>query len=243
MKQQYAHLGALLCLALLAIARTSTAQVVVDNGAPSTVQAYDMTFFSAADDFITTSPITFNTIHFWALDDALGINASIFNFSGTLSWYLYNDSGSYYPGSALTSGSVSSGISIVPTGTAITTSTTTFPIFELTFSIPSTTLPTPGKYWLRLKDGADGTAPAGSDPSVYWLESVNSPLVGVGSASSDSPINPSGAYDPGTNPLGWGFNARDSAFQLVNAPEPGTLALFFCAASATALRSRRACKR
>jgi hypothetical protein len=235
MRQKYALSGALTSILLLITSTSTKAQVVVNNSPFATTGGYDISEFANADDFNVAAPITFNYIRFWAVDTSIaGANLNILdNFSGTLSWVIYTDIGAGFPtNTVVATGAVSSGIT-----TTLTSSLAlgTYPIFDITVPIGITTISTPGNYWLRLQEGNLSDAFDGSE--IYWTESVTN--LGSGSPGSINGRNPIGAYDAGTNPGGWGFNANDSAFQLVNAPEPGTLGLLFSATTLILYKRRR----
>jgi hypothetical protein len=221
-------LGAALSALFLFSAMNAQAQTItVDNGTYATTGAYNISNFAEADDFVTTTAISFNSIRFWAIDNSIaGANLNTLdNFSGTLSWFVHADSGLGVPGASIvTSGTVSSGISITNTGALALGQ---YPIFEVNVPISSTTLVTPNRYWLRLKEGSPLTPFDGS--SIFWARSLNSPLMGFGTAAAADPVNPTG----------WGDNDRDSAFQLLSAPEPSTLCFFFSALGAVLAYKRR----
>jgi hypothetical protein len=236
MKLKYALMGALLSTAFILNTSVKAQTIVVDNGTFNNTRGYDISDFANADDFTIASPVTFNTIRFWAADTSLvGANFTTLDaFNGTLSWVVYSDLGQGYPtNTIIAQGAVSSGISIGLTGLLIGAN----PIFELNVPIVPTTIASAGTYWLRLQEGNLGDIYDNS--SIYWMESSHLVNVGAGSPGTINGRTPSGAYVPITNPGGWGFNDRDSGFQLVSAPEPGTLALLFCAAGGLLARKSR----
>lgn len=211
-----------LCAALVGCITTPVAaQVVYDNGSYIGPDAgVNMSFSAVADDFLVASPLTFNAIRFFAVDFTPGLMDS---FSGTLSWFIYADSGVPVPNSrpsatVVASGSTSS-VTITDTG-VLGGGNPSRQIAQLDFSIPVQTL-APARYWLRLKEGTPSSSGDGSD--IYWVV-TNGAVTG----------NPYRADSNVITPTTWsasGLNA-DLSYQLLNVtanavdgPEPATFAL------------------
>ena len=212
-------LTALMLLGLVVLASSSQAQTVVyDNGTFTiAIAASRMSDSAVADDFTVTSPTSFNGIRFWAVDNSF----SLFdNFSGDLTWYIYEGSaGSPSPNAIpsitiLSQGTVSgSDITITDTGSLLL-GNPRFAIAQLDFLIPTQNL-VAGTYWLRLKEGTDSFGYDGSP--ILWIRT--GATIGNGFRLDDDELNPTTWDRVGTS------TTTDFAFQLTSAPEPGTLAL------------------
>lgn len=209
----------------------------ISNGIHNGISARDITEFAQADDFLVSSSLTFNAIRFYAVEFPSGF-VTMTNFSGTLSWAIYQDSGGTVPNSTPSSVLVASG------STSTVAQENTFDgliassIFQLDFTIPTQTLGA-GRYWLRLKEGSPSSASDGS--SINWVM-TNSASTGNGYRADEDEVNPTTWTAEGTD------TTNDFAFQLLNtggaaaaAPEPGTcglLALGIITGGVIALRKR-----
>jgi hypothetical protein len=196
-----------------------------------TVGGVDITGHATANNFAFGSTQTFNTARVWLLDQTVG-HSSIDSFSGTLSWFVYNDSlitlGK--PGTVIASGTVS-GTNLTQTNTGLdyVSGVGASRIFQMDFPISNTTL-TAGTYWFSVKENSINAPSDGS--LVAWLSSGSI----TGTTKFDTnPINPST----------WNITGPyNRAFQLFNstaAPEPSTLALITMGGIGfvSRLRSRR----
>jgi hypothetical protein len=210
--------GLLALTALTLIPQVARAQAVVySNGSFNTASATNisLTTTATADDFLVgAGGITFNTVRFWAVDTVAGV---LPNFSGTMSWFLYNASAGTAPnqtpsGTVLASGTTST-VSVVNTGSIAGAANNE--IAQLTFLIPSQTL-APGRYWLRLKEGTAAGAADGT--SIAWIQTTT--------ATTTSPDNNVRRDASPTAPTTWATaGTGNMAFQLMAAPEPGSLGL------------------
>lgn len=200
----------ILALALVSIG-AAKAQVVYSNGDYSTgFGGATITFASQADDLVVGSSLTFNRIRLWAIDDNLP--GLLNTFSGTLSWFFYEDAGGFPAASIVASGS-SSNVAVIDTGVLILNSPG-YELAQLEFDIPSTTLAT-GTYWLRLKE--NGPAVPDDGTAIYWVFADG--VTGFPSVGSSNEVNPTiwGGHDAD----------YDFTYELLNvqAPEPSPIAL------------------
>ena len=215
---QFSFLSVATCLGiatLAALPKTAQAQTLIyDNGTFATTNAYQITSFATADDFVFGSTQTFDKVRVW-LTDTTAPNNTLNTFSGTLSWLIRSNNGGI-PGAVLggNSGTVS--------GAAITQADTGvdifgFRIFQLDFSLPSTTLGA-GTYWFQIKENGLSDPDDGSE--VLWLNAGTS--TGFNTKLDNNPVNPTTWTAGGV--------AENRAFQFYassggSAPEPGTFAL------------------
>jgi PEP-CTERM motif len=212
-------LTALMPLGLVVLASSAQAQgIVYDNGTfTGAISASSMSISAAADDFTLTSPTSFNGIRFWAMDTNVGL---LENFSGALTWYIYEGSaGSPSPNAIpsttiLSQGTVSgSDITITDTGSLLL-GDPRFVIAQLDFLIPTQNLAA-GTYWLRLKEGTDSSRY--DLTPILWIRT--GATIGNGFRLDRNVVTPTTWDSVGTS------TTTDFAFQLISAPEPGTLAL------------------
>jgi hypothetical protein len=210
-------LGGLVALVALAtLPQGARAQsVVYNNGTFNTSSATNISISTTAtaDDFLVPAGgVTFNTIRFWAVDTVAG---TLPNFSGTISWFLYSASTGTAPnqtpsGAVLASGTTST-VSVINTGS--TAGGANNEIAQLTFLVPSRTL-TAGRYWLRLKEGTAAGAADGT--SIAWIQTTT--------ATTTAPDNNVRRDASPTAPTTWATaGTGNMAFQLMAAPEPGSL--------------------
>ena len=222
-------LATLILLGVAALAPRAQAQgIVYDNGTFGVTGAIQISNLATADDFTLASPTSFDAIRFWAMDNSF----SLFdNFSGNLTWYIYEGSaGSPSPNAIpsitiLSQGTVSgSDITITDTGSLLL-GNPRGQIVQLDFSIPTQNLAA-GTYWLRLKEGTDSS---GFDLTpIFWI-STGAANTGNGFRTDADEVNPT-TWDTGgsttTSSSSGTSTTSDLAFQLIStAPEPGTLTL------------------
>lgn len=148
---------------------------MVWNQEHSTVNAIGISSYVSASDFTLVSEETFSALEIWIWTQ----NDS--DFSGTLSWAIYDDD-SGQPGTTLLGTGVDTATRVVATGEG----GDPYEIRELRASMGrSMTLPA-GTYWLALHEGEWGSANDGSE--AYW--GLASSLVGNGSVSRIDPPSP-----------------------------------------------------
>jgi PEP-CTERM motif len=223
--------AALALLGLMALAPRAQAQgIVYDNGTFGVTGAIRMSDLAAADDFTLASPTSVDAIRFWAMDNSF----SVFdNFSGSLTWYIYEGSAgspspNAIPSTTILSQGTASGSDITITDTgSLLLGNPRGQIVQLDFSIPTQNLAA-GTYWLRLKEGMDSS---GFDLTpIFWI-STGAANTGNGFRTDADEVTPT-TWDTGgsTNTSSNGTSTTsDLAFQLLSssasAPEPGTLVL------------------
>ena len=216
---RFTVLAATLAVAAL-IAPAARAQVVYDNGIfDATSDRTNITTSASADDFFVDGSLTFDAIRFYAMDVSDDL---LQNFSGTLSWFIYESDGiapTAKPSTTLASGTVSGAdIAIASTGVALG-GNPNFVVAQLDFDIPTQTLGT-GTYWLRIKEG--GLTSAGDGTSIFWTH-TNGARSGNGFRFDTIETAPVDWNDAGFN------NEKELAYQLRGnatvVPEAGTLAL------------------
>ncbi|MFO0812612.1 MAG: PEP-CTERM sorting domain-containing protein [Gemmatales bacterium] len=171
---------------------------------------FSITTFVVANDFTLTSSTTLSSMRVWLADRAQSgvLDGVANNFSGTLGWALYANSGGI-PSTILFSGN-DVAASVTTTGLL---SGTGREIFQVDAVFSGAPVLTAGTYWLALRDGTWGSA---SDGTVMgWQEAIST--VGFDHAETANV----------TNPGPWASVAPDVAFELyaVSVPEPTTIAM------------------
>jgi PEP-CTERM motif len=193
-------------------AQAQTLVPMVGGGAFVPFSALDITARAYADDFVFSSPQTFDQARVWLLDFS-GDVALLDGFSGDLSWLIY-DNNAGVPGNVLFSDTVS-GAGITQTDTGV--DLFGFRIFQLDFSMPSTTLGA-GTYWFRIKENGPTDDFDGSD--VFWLNGDGGGT-GFDTMFGAPPLDPTGWTSQVPENRAFQFFASSSSA----APEPGTFAL------------------
>lgn len=219
----------LVTLALLGVATLPNAAraqtLIYDNGSFGTAGATSITAFSLADDFVLSSSSTFDLVRVWLMDFNTPMN-TLEQFSGTLSWQIYNNNAGL-PGTTLSSGTVS-GAQITTTDTGANLSGNS--IFQLDFAIPSQTL-SAGTYWFRIKE--NGLNDDNDSSSVLWLAS--SAATGFETQLSGTVVNPTTWNSASPNNRAFQFYSSSSSV----APEPGTLAFLMLGGTLVLIKRRR----
>lgn len=170
-------------------------------GAPNLADAWEMTTYIEADDFIVFDNTRMTGGRFWTLDTG--------NWDGTLEYFIYSSAGGT-PGSLITQGLASS-VDRQVTGRSNFGLTEREWRFE--FPAPGILLP-PGTYWLGLHASSD----CASFEAIYWENSA----VGFG-ANSVGSGNCSGVWDIATG--------AQRAFQLCGQVESGCCGALYGAAT------------
>jgi len=136
-----------LVTAVLAItaATRATAQVVYNNGSPTSTGS-EMSAYLQADDFYFTAPSSFDHIRFWTLED--GTPSTSFQW-----WIFGNNAGQ--PGSILYSGTA------IPTRELV--SAGFYSTYQNDLSISSLSFGSGTTYWLGLHEGTDYNY-----RTIYW---------------------------------------------------------------------------
>lgn len=171
---------------------------------------FNITAFVIANDFTLGSSTTLGSMRVWLADRAQSgvLDGVANNFSGTLGWALYSNSGGI-PATMLFSGS-DVAASVTTTGLL---SGFNREIFQVDAVFAGSPVLAAGTYWLALRDGAWGSA---SDGTVMaWQQAVAN--VGFDQANSANLATPGP----------WASAVPDSAFELyaVSVPEPTTIAM------------------
>lgn len=138
-----------------------------DFGTSSSVGA---SIFLPVADFNLAAPATINAFSVW-LSDSSAVsggdeiaNGVFTSFSGTLSWYFFDDAGGL-PGAMISSGAATS-IDVVDTGIDRTASFID-DIFRVTGAIGPPVSFNAGTYWFGFREGSPGQAADGTD--ILWL--------------------------------------------------------------------------
>lgn len=127
---------------------------VYDNGAPDRVDAWEMTAFVQADDFVLAKATRLDRVTFWEAD------ALPFAFAGSFDWQIHSNTVGNSPGDVIASGT-SANLSRVATGATVRGG---YPEYLATFDIAPLSLP-PGTYWLALHNGPPSNF---LDYVLYW---------------------------------------------------------------------------
>ena len=191
-------LGTITCLCVL-VASPVHAQLVYDNGSPSSQNVFNMTGFLEADAFTLASPTTLTAVRFWIeiLDPS--------DYAGSVYWQIFSDAGGS-PGGLLGGDLavpvMSPGANPFPGWTSI----------QLDFGINQNLTPA-GIYWLALHNGPL-TNTTGSN--VGWQ------TASLGALAYSAQSNPA-PFDDG----GWSPTQYQLAYRLFGTvvPEPATIGL------------------
>jgi hypothetical protein len=214
-------------LALAAVAPLS-AGLLFDNGTPFAGSGTrDLTLFRSADDFVLNSAANVAAVKFWISATAPTVANPQDNFSGTISYAIYNNSAGNL-GPVVASGTVNN---LVSTPTGIVNPGINTGINVLQFDLVTTVALAAGAYWLELHEGPTFATSDGSN--IGW--SLSNPA--SGNAKQGFAVN--GVPEYGI-PNELAFQLYDTAFATPGAavPEPSTLGLAGLALAALAIRYR-----
>src|SRR5262245_42178076 len=131
------------------------ASLIVDNGGPDNISAFNITAFRVADDFIMPSghAVT-NTIQPLRFSLTPGNGNPVSDFSGTITYAFYNSTVDGNIGSFLAAGTVSGLRSHATNGNLpVCNLSPHCPVQRVDFDLPASITLGAGKYWLELHEG------------------------------------------------------------------------------------------
>lgn len=178
---------------LVASARASVGEILVDNGTPNGLSGNEMTQWVQSEDFVLDQPARVGGVRFWAVE----IRPD--SYQGAISWWLHSNAGGE-PGDILHFGSA---VPIrVPSGNSAPEGTE----YQFDFALPNLLL-SPNSYWLTLHNGDPSFR---SRSEFYWSTSDGGP----------HPGEPGMEELAGFRQGFWVTTAQEHAFQLFSAPIP-----------------------
>lgn len=212
-------------LAALALSVSAQAALIFDNGAPTTLGARDISLFRSADDFTFASGQTVAGIQFFYSWTSPAVSEPAANFSGTITYAIYNDSAGSI-GSQLATGTVS-GLASTFTGIIIPGSNAKINAVQI--DLVSAVALGAGTYWLELHEGPTLSTVDGTN--IGWILAANSGNAKQGLAANGLPT--------GTVNNELSFRLHDTTFAATGIPEPSSIALLAAGLVAIVGLSRR----